>query len=74
MIWRSIIVLFVHFTAIILVLGSLEWIDSGKGLSPLLGLPAAAIIVTWAWLWVMHEASENKSRLEDYLESIDKDY
>ena len=71
MLWRGIMILFSHFTVVILILSGFHWLEQGIGLNPLIAFPSAIIIFCWTWLLIAWEANKANTAIEDYLEWLD---
>lgn len=72
MIWRGIVIMFIHSTVVMLVLSGFTWLEQGFGLHPLIAFPSAMLIFVWTWLWIYWEASQANCKVEDYLEWLDE--
>ena len=72
MIWRGIVIIFVHFTVVMLMLSGFTWLDVGYGLNPLISWPAGVMLFILNWLWIAHEAYNANVKVEDYLEYLDE--
>lgn len=72
MIWRSIIIIFVHSTIALLVWSGYCWLTEGHGLNPLIAFPMAFILYVWHMLWIQSMCNEHRVRKEDLLEYIEE--
>lgn len=70
MIWRSTIIMFIHFTIALLLWLGYSWLSDGQGLNPLIAFPGAIILYIWHLLWISMMCEEHDCEASDVLEKF----